>query len=77
MEVIKDPTGCGDCFGGGFIGYLAKVQEITDKSMRRAVIYGSAIASFNAEDFSLENLKRINSDDVEKRFHEFREMKEF
>jgi len=77
LEVIKDPTGCGDCFGGGFIGYLAKVQEITDKSMRRAVVYGSAVASFNAEDFSLENLKRINSDDIEKRFHEFREMKEF
>ncbi len=77
LEVIKDPTGCGDCFGGGFIGYLAKVQDITEKSMRRAVIYGSAIASFNAEDFSLENLKRINSDDIEKRFHKFKEMKEF
>jgi len=77
LEQIKDPTGCGDCFGGGFIGYLSQDTDISDTKLRKAIIYGSTIASFNAEDFGLNNLKNISMEQVEQRFHEFRKMKEF
>ncbi|MBI1969669.1 sugar kinase [Candidatus Woesearchaeota archaeon] len=77
LENIKDPTGCGDTFGGGFIGYLAKTNDLSEKNIRKAMVYGSALASFTAEDFSLQALRRISMQDIEKRFHAFREMKEF
>ncbi len=77
LETIKDPTGCGDAFAGGFIGWLAKTDDISERNMRKAIIYGSAIASFNAEDFSLNRLKQITEKDIEKRFGEFKEMGEF
>ncbi len=77
LEVVKDPTGCGDTFGGGFIGYLAKTKSTSESAMRKAIVYGSALASFNAEDFSLHNLQKISNKDVEKRFYEFRQMREF
>jgi sugar/nucleoside kinase (ribokinase family) len=74
---IKDPTGCGDSFGGALTGYLAKTQDNSEKNLRKAVVYGSVLASFNAEDFSIENLKKINNDDIEKRFKEFKEIRAF
>lgn len=74
---IKDPTGCGDCFGGAFTGYLAKTKDLSEPNMRKAIIYGSVIASFNAEDFSVEKLRRINQEDIEKRYNEFRAIREF
>ena len=77
LENIKDPTGCGDCFGGGLTGYLAKTQDLSEANLRKAVVYGSVIASFNAEDFSIERLRKIKHQDIEKRFKEFREMREF
>jgi len=77
LEVIKDPTGCGDCFGGGFIGFLAKTNELSEKCMRKAVVHGSAIASFNAEDFSLERLKTISNGEIDERVQELRDMREF
>ncbi|MFC1690683.1 PfkB family carbohydrate kinase [Nanoarchaeota archaeon] len=77
LEDIKDPTGCGDSFGGGLIGYLAKTGDHSEKNLRKAVVYGSVIASFNAEDFSLDNLKKVDSEKIEKRFHEFKAMREF
>jgi ribokinase len=77
LENIKDPTGCGDTFGGALIGYLAKTKNKEESNIRKAIIYASVLASHNAEDFSLEKLKRINSEDIEKRFKEFREMREF
>jgi len=77
LEVVKDPTGCGDSFGGGLIGYLAKTNDLSEANLRKAVIYGSVMASFNAEDFSLEKQKKISMGDIEKRFGEFREMREF
>lgn len=77
LEVIKDPTGCGDCFGGGFIGYLAKTNDTSEKNLRKAVVYGSAVASFNAEDFSLNRLKKLEIADVEQRVSELRGMREF
>ncbi|MCX6706843.1 MAG: PfkB family carbohydrate kinase [Candidatus Woesearchaeota archaeon] len=77
LEVVKDPTGCGDSFGGGFIGYLAKTKNLSDASLRKAVVYGSVIASFNAEDFSLERLRKLTMPEIEKRFNEMKEIREF
>ena len=77
LEVIKDPTGCGDCFAGGFIGYLAATDDISESNMRKAVVYGSAIASFNAEDFSVNKVKKISREDIEKRYNEFKELRKF
>ncbi|HLG24205.1 MAG TPA: PfkB family carbohydrate kinase [Candidatus Nanoarchaeia archaeon] len=77
LEVIKDPTGCGDCFGGGFIGYLAKTKDFSEANMRKAIIYGSVIASFNAEDFSLNRLKTLTEADIESRYGEFEKIREF
>ncbi|MBI1970665.1 sugar kinase [Candidatus Woesearchaeota archaeon] len=77
LEIIKDPTGCGDCFGGGFVGFLAKTADLSEKNMRRAVVYGSTIASFNAEDFSFERLKHVTLQDIEGRFKEFKDIREF
>ncbi|MDP3766131.1 MAG: PfkB family carbohydrate kinase [Nanoarchaeota archaeon] len=77
LENIRDPTGCGDCFGGALTGYLAKTKDISEKNLRKAVVYGSVIASFNAEDFSVERLKKIKSEDIEKRYKELKDMREF
>ena len=77
LEFLKDPTGCGDSFAGGFIGYLAKTDDISETNLRKAVVYGSVIASFNAEDFSLERMKTLSNEEIENRFKEFVEMREF
>ena len=77
LESIKDPTGCGDCFGGGFIGYLAKTKDLSESNLRKAVIYGSVIASHNAEDFGLNRLKSLTMKDIDKRYREFEEIREF
>ncbi|MBI4440206.1 sugar kinase [Candidatus Woesearchaeota archaeon] len=77
LEVIKDPTGCGDSFGGALIGYLASSNDSSDTAIRRAIVYGSAVASFTAEDFGTSRLRTLTREEVEKRFREFREMREF
>lgn len=77
LENIVDPTGCGDSFGGGLLGYLAKTNDLSDTNLRKAIIYASVIASHNAEDFGLDNLKKISLSDIEGRYHEFRRMGEF
>jgi len=77
LEVIKGPTGCGDAFAGGMIGYLSKKDEVDEVNLRKAIIYGSVIASFNAEDFSLERLKTLTEHDIERRYLEFVKMREF
>jgi ribokinase len=77
LEDIKDPTGCGDSFGGAFIGYLAKTKDLSERNFRKAIIYGSVVASHNAEDFSLNRLKKLKMDDIEKRYKEFQEIREF
>lgn len=77
LEEIKDPTGCGDCFGGAFIGYLAKTNDLSEANMRKAVVYGSVVASFNAEDFSLNRLKTVTMDEIEKRYNELKDIREF
>ena len=77
LENIKDPTGCGDSFGGAFIGYLAKTRDLSESNFRKAVVYGSVVASHNAEDLGLNSLKRLTMADIEKRYKEFQEMREF
>jgi len=77
LEELSDPTGAGDCFAGGFVGYLAKSQDTTEDKLRKAVIYGSVMASFNVEDFSLGRLKTLTIDEIEKRFESFRKLTQF
>lgn len=71
LEEVYDPTGAGDTFAGGFIGYLAKTKNISFTNMKRAVIYGSAMASFCVERFGTEKLLDLSQDDIEKRVKEF------
>ena len=77
METIVDPTGAGDTFAGGFIGYLAREGKTDWKTMRRAVVYGSVMASFNVEDFSLDRMKRLSRKEIEARYREFVEFSQF
>jgi len=77
LEEIVDPTGCGDCFAGAMIGFLAKQGMINEDLMRKAIIYGSTVASFNAEGMGTEKLCSISMKDIEKRFNEFKEIVRF
>ncbi len=76
-EEVRDPTGAGDSFAGGFMGYLARVGEVTEESMRCAVVHGSVIASFTVEDFSLNRLKEITWEEIERRFQDLRHFTRF
>jgi sugar/nucleoside kinase (ribokinase family) len=71
MEEVFDPTGAGDSFAGGFIGYLAKTNDISFENMKRAVIYGSVMASFCVEKFGTQKLTEIAQKDVDARLNEF------
>ena len=71
LEEVFDPTGAGDSFAGGFIGYLAKTNNVSFENMKRAVINGSAMASFCVEKFGTQKLTEINQDDVDARINEF------
>ncbi len=74
LETIADPTGAGDSFAGGFIGYLASKDDISEKSMRKAVVYGSVMASFNVEDFSLNRMRTLDSKQINSRYQAFRDI---
>jgi len=77
LEDVFDPTGAGDTFVGGFIGYLAKTDDISFENMRRAIVYGSAMASFCVEKFGTERLFEITEADLASRVNEFRELASF
>ena len=77
MEMIYDPTGAGDSFAGGFIGYLYKTRDLSPENMKRAVIYGSAMASFCVEKFSTKALEDISYLRVQDRFREFLNLSRF
>ncbi len=77
IESIQDPTGAGDTFAGGFAGWLAKTHDISEGNLRRAVIYGSAVASFCVEDFGIDGIKNLSWDKIQKRFMAFRELTKF
>ncbi|HYR28681.1 MAG TPA: PfkB family carbohydrate kinase [Thermoanaerobaculia bacterium] len=77
LETVFDPTGAGDTFAGGFLGYLASRSEIHDKELRRAIIFGSVLASFTVEKFSLDRLREISIADVHERYQDFRALTHF
>jgi sugar/nucleoside kinase (ribokinase family) len=77
LEEIKDPTGAGDSFAGGFIGYLAKTGDLSENNIRRAVIYGSVMASFNVEGFGLDRLRNLTHKEIEERYELFRKITVF
>ncbi|MEP6726056.1 MAG: PfkB family carbohydrate kinase [Bacteroidota bacterium] len=71
LEEVFDPTGAGDTFAGGFVGYLAKTNDISFKNMKTAIIVGSAMASYCVEKFGPDRLKEITKDDIDNRIREF------
>lgn len=73
LEEVKDPTGAGDSFAGGFLGYLARQGNLSMAHLRRALVYGSVVASFTVEDFSVTRLASVTGDEIQKRYREFRE----
>lgn len=77
LEDVFDPTGAGDTFVGGFIGYLAKTDDISFENMRRAIVHGSAMASFCVEKFGTERLFEITEAELASRVNEFRELASF
>jgi sugar/nucleoside kinase (ribokinase family) len=74
---VVDPTGAGDSFGGGMMGYLAEQGNFEPKTLKKALAYGTLTASFTVEDFSLERLKQIGREDLERRMVEYRRMLAF
>jgi len=77
LEEVFDPTGAGDSFAGGFIGYLAKTNDISFENMKRAVINGSAMASFCVEKFGTQKLTEITQEDVNARINKFVKLVKF
>ncbi len=77
LEEVFDPTGAGDTFAGGFIGYIAKTKDISFDNMKRALIYGSAMASLCVEKFGTERLLDLSQDDVNSRVQEFIDLAQF
>ncbi len=77
LEEVSDPTGAGDSFAGGFMGYLASAPEVNAATLRRAVIYGSAVASFTVQAFGVERLKTLSRMEVEDRCREFQRFTQF
>lgn len=77
LEDVYDPTGAGDSFAGGFIGYLSKTKDISFENMKRGIIFGSAMASFTVEKFGTERLIGLSQQDVEDRVQEFVDLVQF
>ncbi|MCC6696224.1 MAG: sugar kinase [Candidatus Hydrogenedentes bacterium] len=77
LENVVDPTGAGDSFAGGFMGYLAGCGKVDSASLRQAVVYGSAVASFTCEKFGPDRLAEITRHDIQQRFEEFRKLAAF
>ena len=77
LEEISDPTGAGDTFAGGFIGYVASRGDVGVATLKKAVVYGSVMASFNVEDFSLNRLRTLTREDIAARYRAFQEISHF
>jgi sugar/nucleoside kinase (ribokinase family) len=78
LEDVRDPTGAGDSFAGGFFGYLDGVEgELDDAELRRAMGYGTVLASFNVEEFGTERVSRLTREEIDARFEELRSMTQF
>jgi sugar/nucleoside kinase (ribokinase family) len=77
LEDVFDPTGAGDTFAGGFVGYLAKSRDVSFENMKRALIYGSAMASFCVERFGIERLENLSREDLDARLQLFIDLVQF
>jgi sugar/nucleoside kinase (ribokinase family) len=77
LEVVVDPTGAGDTFAGGFLGYLASTGQEGDAALRRAVVMGSTMASFCVEAFSLDRLLTLTRPEIDARYREFERLTRF
>jgi len=77
LEQVIDPTGAGDTFAGGFMGYLARVRDVGPQAVRRAMFYGSVMASFCVEDYSLDRLRSLSEGEIEGRYRAFRDLTHF
>ena len=77
LEEVFDPTGAGDTFAGGFMGYLANTGDLSEEGVRQAIVFGSVMASFNVEDFSLDRMKRLNYHEIESRYKSFKSLTSF
>jgi sugar/nucleoside kinase (ribokinase family) len=77
LEDVFDPTGAGDTFAGGFIGHIAQTKDISFDNMKRAIIFGSAMASFCVEKFGLERLTSLTQDEIDQRVQEFIDLVQF
>jgi len=77
LESVFDPTGAGDTFAGGFMGFLASTRNLSEKSIRQAIVFGSVMASFTVEDFSLNRMKTLEYAEIEERFRKIKLLTEF
>lgn len=77
LEEVFDPTGAGDTFAGGFVGYLAATRNLTEHNLRKAIVFGTVMASFTVEKFSLERLKEIDYAEIESRYKRIKLLTDF
>ena len=77
LESVFDPTGAGDTFAGGFMGYLSSQRVLDEAAMRRAMIFGSVMASFNVEEFGTARVQKLTTDEINERFRAFKKMTHF
>jgi sugar/nucleoside kinase (ribokinase family) len=77
LEDVHDPTGAGDSFAGGFMGHLARSGDLTEQNLRRAMVYGSVMASFAVEEFGLQRTARLTTGEIEARYREFKSLTHF
>ena len=77
LEEIFDPTGAGDTFAGGLMGHIAATNDLSEHNMRRAIVFGSVMAFFNVEAFSLERLNTLTKKEIRSRFSEFKRLTHF
>lgn len=74
LEHLQDPTGAGDAFAGGFIGWIAKTDDLTDENLKRAVLYGSTLASFCVEQFGVEGIRDLTDQKIQDRFRKIKQL---
>ncbi|MCY7361901.1 MAG: PfkB family carbohydrate kinase, partial [Ignavibacteria bacterium] len=77
LEQVFDPTGAGDTFAGGMMGWLSKTDDLSEKNVKLAVIYGSAMASLAVEKFSLDGIRNLTKEKIKQRFSEFKKLTDF
>mgnify|MGYP001333177990 CR=1 FL=1 len=77
LEEVADPTGAGDTFAGGLMGHLARADELNDSTLRQAIVFGSVMASFNVEEFSLNKLSKLTNNEIQGRFEQFKKLTHF